>query len=338
MSDDISNSRHWASDTSAPAHPAILAALAAANEGKSGGYGEDRWTLEARELCQDLFETELDMMLVASGTAANALALSVLCPTIGAVLCHDMAHIQHDERGAVEFFTGGGRLRTLEGPSGKIDPAALEGALAHARREFVHETPPEALSLTNLTECGAAYTPEETAGLCAMAKAEGMGVHLDGARLANALAHLGCAPADLTWRAGVDIASFGASKNGAMACEAILVFGKARERLAELRARAKRAGHLPAKTRYLGAQMAAYLRGGLWLELAQRANEAARALARRLETQEGLALAHPLEGNEVFVRMDATRAETMRAEGWVFYPWPDGSHRFVASWCDAEPR
>jgi threonine aldolase len=323
------------SDTAALAHPQVLAALADANAGAAPSYGGDVWTARVRDQLRDVFETDLEVWLVASGTAANALALSILCPPTGAILCHREAHIERDERGAPEFFTGGAKLSLLDGPSARIEPVALGRRLAANQPDFVHETPAHVLALSNLTECGAAYTAAMTAELAGMAKAAGLGVFLDGARFANALVHVGARPADLSWRSGVDVMALGATKNGALGCEAILLFGEARARIGELRARAKRAGHMPAKMRFLAAQMLAWLEGDLWLDLARRANATARELADVL-VRAGGRLAHPLEGNEVFVELpDAVRARLSGA-GAGFYAWHDGSCRFVCSWATRE--
>jgi threonine aldolase len=321
----------FSSDTSAPAHPSILHAVGEANEGYAPSYGADALSQRAKEALCRVFECDLDVWLVASGTAANALALSLLCPPTGAILCHTDAHIERDERGAPEFFSGGGRLSLLPGDHGKICVNALQARLAANRPDFVHETPARALSLSNLTECGTAYTPRELAHRADLARTAALGVHLDGARFANAVVATEAAPADLSWRAGIDILSFGASKNGALACEAIILFGERRALVDELRARAKRSGHMPPKLRYSAAQMLAYLENGLWLNLARHANHMARRLALVLE-QRGAELAHPVDGNEVFVRLDPSLAAKLVASGAGAYQWPDGSWRLVCSW------
>lgn len=322
---------NFSSDTAAPAHPAILEAMVAASKGPAPSYGSDGWTASARAALRDVFETDLDIWLVPSGTAANALALATLCPPHGGILCHDEAHIQRDERGAPEFFSGGAKLLLLNGPHARIDLAELRARVSANRHDFVHETPAHVLSLSNLTECGAAYRPFEIAERAAIAREGGLAVHLDGARLANALVSTRATPAEMTWRAGVDVVSFGATKNGALGCEAIVLFGAARKRLGDLMVRAKRAGHMPPKMRFLGAQMTAYLKDGLWLELAANANTAATALADTLVGAGG-SLAHPVDGNEVFVNLPDGMGDRLKAAGATFYPWIDGSYRFVCSW------
>jgi threonine aldolase len=326
---------NFSSDTAAPAHPKILEAMMAAGQGAAPSYGADPWTQKAKAALCEVFETDLDIWLVSSGTAANSLGLSLLCPPHGAILCHEEAHIERDERGAPEFFSGGGKLSLLQGAHARIDLAALKQRLAANQPDFVHETPFAVLSLSNLTESGAAYTSAEIAERAALAHAAELSVHLDGARFANALVSTGASPADMSWRAGVDVMSFGATKNGGAGCEAILLFGRMRDRLHELRVRAKRSGHMPPKMRFLGAQMAAYLKDGLWLELAGAANGAARQLADAF-TRAGGELAHPVDGNEVFCRLPPGAADRLARAGATFYPWPDGSHRFVCSWATSK--
>jgi threonine aldolase len=322
---------NFSSDTAAPTHPAFLAALAAANDGPSPSYGADRWMQAARQALCETFECDLDMWLVPSGTAANALALAAMCPPTHAILCHEEAHIERDERGAPEFFSGGAKLSLLKGQHAKIDVAALHERLKQNRPEFVHETPARVLSLSNLTESGTAYSAAEIFERAEMAHAAGLMVHLDGARFANVAASSGKSAAELSWKAGVDVMSFGATKNGALGCEAILLFGEARRLAPDLLARAKRAGLMPPKMRFLAAQMQAYLKDSLWLALAAQANGSAQGLALAFEKAGGR-LAHPVHGNEVFVHLPEAATARLQAAGAVFYPWPDGSYRFVCSW------
>lgn len=327
---------NFGSDTSAPAHPAVLEALSGANDGPARSYGDDTITRQLRTLLGEVFETDaFDFWITASGTASNALALSCFCPPTHSILCHHEAHIQMDERGAPEFFTGGGRLHTLPGDGAKVDFDALSDYLDEVDPRFVHATPPAILSLTNLTECGLAYTPAEISRLAQRAKAGGLAVHLDGARLANALVHTGASPADMSWKAGVDVLTLGLTKTGAIGCEIILLFGEAAGKGGELRARAKRAGHMPPKMRFLAAQAEAMLRGGLWLKLAAQANGMAQELA-AVFSRNGCALAWPVEGNEVFVQINQPALSKLKADGTVFYEWPGGSNRFVCSWATSE--
>ena len=324
---------NFSSDTSAPAHPKVIEAILAANTGMAASYGNDGHTAALREKLAGVFETEdFDYWLTASGTASNALALACFCSPMGAVLCHDEAHIACDERGAPEFFTGGGKLRLLTGFGARIDRDALEAALANAGRTPVHETPAEVLSLTNLTECGTAYRAAEVALYAGMAKEKGLAVHVDGARLGNLLAGTTNSAGEMTWKAGVDVVTFGLSKTGAIGCEVIVLFGRARSRFAELQARAKRAGHMPPKMRFLAAQAHAMLEGGLWLDLAREANARAQELA-DVFMAAGAEIAYPVDGNEVFALMPDEMAARLRSAGAVFYPWPSGGYRFVCSWC-----
>ncbi|MDP3738654.1 MAG: beta-eliminating lyase-related protein [Hyphomonadaceae bacterium] len=325
---------NFSSDTAAPAHPAIIEAIAAANTGAASSYGADKWMAAAKAALSDVFETDLDMWLVPSGTAANALALSLLCPSHGAILCHAEAHIERDERGAPEFYTGGAKLSLLPGRYAKIDLDALKRRLDANRPGFVHEVPACALSLSNLTECGAAYSAAETAERAELMHPHGP-VHLDGARFANTLVSTAKSPADLSWRAGVNVMSFGATKNGAIGCEAILLFGEARKLAPDLMARAKRAGHMPPKMRFLAAQMGAYLKDGLWLDLARRANSSAKKLADVLTTAGGK-LVYPLDGNEVFIDIEPAVVKKLNDAGAAFYPWAGKTHRFVCSWNTSE--
>lgn len=322
----------FSSDTSAPVHPAIMNALQEVNQGPAPSYGADRWSAEAQEALRTVFDADLEVWITSSGTAANALGLSCLCPPTSLILCHEEAHIERDERGAPEFFTGGGRLSLLAGDHGRIGIDILKARLQLNRPEFVHETPAAVLSISNLTECGTLYRPDDVRALADLAHQAGLKVHMDGARFANALVCANCAPADITWRAGVDVMSFGAGKNGAAGCEAILLFGEARSLKTELLARAKRSGHMPPKMRFVAGQMLAYLRDGLWLDLARRANASARSLSEALLGFSGAELVHPVDGNEVFVRLPPSAADQLTAAGARFYPWPGGAFRFVCSW------
>ncbi|MEZ5997595.1 MAG: beta-eliminating lyase-related protein [Hyphomonas sp.] len=327
---------NFASDTSAPAHPRVLEALADANCGAEASYGGDSVTASVRPLLEAVFETDdFDYWMTASGTASNALALSCFCPPTGAVLCHAEAHIERDERGAPEFFSGGGKLRLLKGFGARIDRHELEAALAGINPAFVHETPAHVLSLTNLTECGTAYRPEEVALYARLAKAKGLAVHVDGARLGNALLSTRASAADMTWKAGVDVVTFGLTKTGAIGCEVIVLFGSTRTKFGELQARAKRSGHMPPKMRFIAAQARAMLEGGLWLELAAGANARAGELADAFLAA-GHELAYPVDGNEVFAFLPDDVAKRLQAAGAKFYPWPGGSYRFVCSWNTAE--
>jgi threonine aldolase len=309
----------FASDNTAGASQAILAAIAAGNEGSASSYGADPLTARAVLLLCEVFERELACFLVSSGTAANALALGAISPPFGAVFCHAQAHIMEDECGAPEMFTGGAKLVGIAGRAGKIAPADLAAMLADFPHGVEKQVQPAALSLSQVTECGTIYTCPELAGLTALAHDAGLMVHMDGARFANALVALHCTPADLTWKAGIDVVSFGATKNGALACEAVLFFDPARA--ASLPFRRKRSGHTLSKGRFLGAQMAAYLENGHWLDLAARANGHARQLAAGLAKVPGIRMPWPCEANEVFVILPRKIDAALKAAGALYYPW-----------------
>lgn len=311
---------NFLSDNTAPAAPEMLAALARANEGVAGNYGDDRITRSLTEKLSALFEKEVAVFPVATGTAANALALATLTPHYGAVFCHEGAHIHVDECGAPEFFSQGAKLVPLKATHGKLTADTIKASLAHYQRGFVHHPQPWAISITEATELGTVYTPVEIEALARFAKSERLALHMDGARFANALAHLKCSPAEATWKVGVDALSFGFTKNGALAAEAVVFFDPARA--ADIAYRRKRAGHLFSKMRYLSAQIEALLEGGLWLKLAAHANAQAARLAEGLRQIPGTTLDQPVEANELFVRLASTAAmKSLEAAGAKFYEW-----------------
>ncbi|MCK0198105.1 low specificity L-threonine aldolase [Ancylobacter sp. 6x-1] len=309
----------FASDNTSGVHPRILDAIGACNDGTVASYGADPFSASAAARLAELFETEVQVRLVATGTAANALALSALVPPYGTVFCHGDAHINTDECGAPELFTGGAKLTPVAGRAAKITPEALEAAHATFIRGF-HQQLPAAVAITQATEFGTLYTAEQIAAIGAWCRGKGLRLHMDGARFANAVAALGASPAELTWKAGVDVLSFGATKNGAMGVEAVVFFDpKPAERFAFL---VKRAGHVISKGRYLGAQMVAYLEGGLWLETARHANSMATRLAGRLGAIPAIRLAAPVEANAVFAVMPRSLHEALLAAGAHYYDWP----------------
>ena len=308
---------NFASDNAAAVAPEIMAALARANEGAALAYGNDAFTARIERRFADMFEREAVVYLVATGTAANALALAHLSPPWGAVLCHAEAHIATDECGAPEFFGAGLKLVGLPGAACKIAPATLARAL-DGEWGGPHHVSPSVLSLSQATEAGTSYRVEEIAALAELAHARGLLVHVDGARLANSLARMNVSPAEATWKAGVDALSFGASKGGALAAEAVVLFDPARAK--GMGERRKRAGHLVAKHRFLAAQMEAYCERDRWLALARHANAMADRLAEGLAAL-GLAPVWPVEANEVFVLLGARTDARLRAAGAVYYPW-----------------
>jgi threonine aldolase len=320
--------QQFASDNNAGLCPEALEAQIAANrEGHVVGYGGDAWTERACNALRTLFETDCAVFLVFSGTAANALALAQLCRPYHAVIAHAESHVATDEAGAVGFFSGGAWLLTADTPLAKLMPTALE-ALATSGRG-VHSVKPRALSLTQATEMGTLYSRDELIALTETARRLGLKVHMDGARLANAVAALGCAPADITWRAGVDVLCFGGVKNGLAAGEMVLFFDKALAE--EFEWRVKQAGHLNSKMRLVAAPWAGLLESGAWLKNAWHANAMARRLWEGMGKVPGVDLMAPVESNAVFVRMPARVAERLRQRGWRFYPWGNG-FRLMCAW------
>jgi threonine aldolase len=320
------------SDNTSSACPELIAALNAANHGLARAYGDDEWTQRLDHTLGEFFGTSVRAYAVTTGTAANALALATLSPPYGAIFAHAEAHIAVDECGAPGFFTGGAQLALLPGEHGRLAAATLAAALG-AHRVDVHTLQPAALSLTQATELGTVYRPEQIAALAACAHGHGLKVHMDGARFANALVHLGCHPGDVTWRAGIDVLSFGATKNGAFGAEAVVFFDAALVRDFELRR--KRAGHLLSKSRYAAAQLLAYVESGVWQRNATRTNRLSQDIARAA----GAALLHPVEANEVFLGLGVARREALRAAGFEFYDWgapSAGEARLVISWDQPE--
>ncbi|MET0248867.1 MAG: beta-eliminating lyase-related protein [Sphingobium sp.] len=323
----MSQTQHYFSDNATPVHPRVMAAMVAADQADHG-YDGDAWSARLDGAFSDLFDTPVKALWIASGTAANSIALACLCPPYGAILAHEEAHIATDECGAPGFFTHGASLLTLPGVGAKLSPEALAARLT-AIRPDIHQSPASVLSITQATEYGLVYTPAEVAALVEEAKARGLAVHMDGARFANAVAHLGCHPSDLTWRAGIDALSFGCVKNGGMVGEALLFFGAEREaRAAQAERWRKRSGHLFSKGRYLASQILALIKDDLWLANARAANAAAAALA----ATAGERLLHPVQANELFVRLDSHEAESLRVQGFDFYDWGPGAARLVTNW------
>src|SRR6266852_2582691 len=306
----------FASDNAAGAAPAILDALVRANEGFAIAYGDDAVTKRIERRFSELFERDVAVFLVGTGTAANALALAHLSPPWGAVLCHSEAHAVVHECGAPEFFGGGLRLLGLEGEAGKLQPGAIAAALDRQFGLRPHQMLPAVLSLTQASECGTVYQIDEIAALAALAHERGMAVHMDGARFANAVARLGATPAEASWRAGVDVLSFGATKGGALAAEAVVFFDPARsDAMAERR---KRGGHLVSKHRFIAAQFEAFLANDQWLKLAAHANRMADRLATHLASVK-LPPIWPVEANIVFVRLSQALHERLQAAGAHYY-------------------
>jgi threonine aldolase len=323
-------SANFRSDNETPVAGPVWEALTAANQGTAYAYAEDRWSERLDEAFSDLFSARVRVLPVATGTVANAIALATVTPPWGTVFCHRNAHIFCDESGAPEFFGNGLRLVPVDGPEGKMQPDGLRAAIHGSEGHGVHSYAPASLSLTQSTESGSVYQPGEIAALCAVAADKGLATHLDGARFGNAVAALGCKPADLTWKAGIQMLSFGASKNGCMAAEALLFFGH-QDKLELAERLRKRSGHLFSKMRYISAQLLAYIEDGLWLDLAAHANRQAAEFAAAVDAHPAACLEYPAQANEVFVRWTARGLQGLEDKGMEFLLWPghDDLARFV---------
>ena len=324
------------SDNQAGIHPTIVRAISEASVGGASAYGDDALSQRVAAQISEIFETPCEVYLVATGTAANALILSAMTPPWGAVLCHEGAHIFNDENTAPEFFTGGARQVGIDGGFGKPELTLIESRIEAANLHGVHNVKPATISLTNATEQGTVFQPDELAAYAEVAGRAGLGLHVDGARFSNAVISTGASPADLTWRAGVDALSFGATKNGAMAAEAVVLFN---DRFSEDFAyRRKRAGHLWSKHRFLAAQFEAFLSDDLWLENARHANAMAAKLAAGLEALNGVELPWPTEANEVFPVLPDAIDAALESAGFLYYPWPvvAGMKRLVTSFATEE--
>ena len=316
------------SDNAASVHPAVLEALARANHVDTA-YDGDALSQSLDAAFSAVFERDVSVLWVSTGTAANALALTALCAPHGGVICHAEAHINCDECGAPEFYTHGAKLMPVEGEGAKLSPDAIRDVITGLRKD-VHQVQPHAVSITNATEYGLAWRADEVAAIGETCREFGLRLHMDGARFANAVVSSGASPADLTWRAGVDALSFGFVKNGGMSAEALVLFDPSLAQV--LRYRRKRGGHLLSKGRYLAAQLLAMLEGDLWLTNARAANAGATALAEAAIER----LLYPVEANEVFLKLSAHEAATLRAQGFDFYDWGSGAARLVVSWDQPE--
>jgi threonine aldolase len=322
----------FTSDNTASASTEIVDALIAVNRGLEPAYGDDPWSKRLDQAFGDYFATEVRVFTVATGTAANSLALATLTPPYGAIFAHEEAHVVRDECSAPEFFSGGARIILVPGAQAKVTVDALARAL-ESNPPTVHTVQPASLTLTQATELGTVYRIDEIVALSQFAHRHGLAVHMDGARFANAVVTLGCHPADTTWRAGVDVLSFGATKNGALGAEAIVFFDV--KRVADIELRRKRAGQLLSKSRYAAAQLLAYIESGLWQRNAARTN----ALALRIGAAAAGRVQCPVQANEVFMRLADAEKSSLRAAGFEFYDWGaerSGQARFVVSWDQRE--
>ena len=324
---------HFASDNTAAICPEAWAALEEANTKYAPAYGEDEWTAEVCGRIRKIFEVDCDVYFVFTGTAANALGLAQLCQPFHGVICHERAHIQTDEGGAAEFYTRGARLFLTNTSDGKIDRSQAEKLIA--QQVELHGHMMRVISIAQATELGTVYTPDEVAEIGGFVRVRQMLLHMDGARFANAVASLGCVPKTITWKAGVDILSFGGTKNGVAAGELVIFFDKRSSR--DFQYRVKQAGHLGSKMRFLAAPWLGLLNGDVWLRNARHANQAARQLAQRLRGEVGIEPLFPVESSAVFVQMDDELVRGLEALGWRFYKFiePD-VYRLMCSWATTE--
>lgn len=318
----------FASDNTAPLCPEAFTALEAANAGALPSYGDDPLTARAQQAVRAVFEKDCAVYFVSTGTAANALGLRALCRPYHAIVCHDQAHLETDECGAAEFFTGGGRLLGVEGEHGKLTPDSVEAAVT-ARAGDVHFSKPAVVSLTQSTETGTVYAVDEVAAIATVARRHGLRVHVDGARFANAVAATGAPPRALTWEAGVDVLSFGGSKNGIALAEAVVFFDP--ELARDFDYVRKQGGQLTSKMRYLAAPWAPVLESGVWLRNARAANESAARLAAGLRDLPGVRIVHPVDANAVFVDL-APGLHRALSERWAYHPFEGSGFRFMCSW------
>lgn len=317
------------SDNTAGVAAEILAAVIEANDGAAPAYGDDQWSGGLRDIVREVFEhPTAEIFPVSTGTAANSLSLSAICPPWGAVVCHETAHIMQSEGGATSLLSGGAVMRGVGGDGFRIDPDRLVESFDAVRWGDPHHSQPSVLSLTLPTDFGTLYTPAQVAELAEIARSKGLRVHIDGARIANAIAALGCTPAELTWRAGADVVSLGANKNGAMSTDAIVSFDPAAS--AELIYRTKRAGHVASKMRFQSAQLSAYLSNGLWLNLARRANGAMSRLATGLSAL-GVQAVNQAQANMLFIVITDSAYEQLTERGLLFHRMGRGQGRLVTS-------
>ena len=314
-----------------------MAALQEANQGAAWAYSEDRWSARLDDAFSSLFEAAVTVIPLSTGTVANSIALATVTPPWGSVYCHRNAHILNDESGAPEFFGNGLRLVPVDGRNGKFEAAIMDSQILANEGHGVHSYLPSAVSITQSTESGTIYQPEEIAAICTVAKRHGMATHMDGARFGNAIAKLNCDPADVTWRAGIQMLSFGASKNGCMAAEALVLFDQPELRDHAERLR-KRSGHLLSKMRYVSAQLLAYIENDRWLEMATHSNSQAARYAEAVNAHPEARLEYPVDANEVFVRWSPAGFKHLEEAGVQFLTWPgqDDLARFVFSYCTAE--
>lgn len=319
----------FASDNYSGVCPEVWQAMEEANHGYANSYGDDDWTARACDALRDFFETDCQVYFVFNGTAANSLALASLCRSYHSVVCHEMAHVETDECGAGEFFSNGTKILLVPGAEGKIDLDAVHHTIT--RRQDIHYPKPKVLSITQATELGTVYSPDELKAVGDLALQHDLRLHMDGARFANAVAALDASPKELSWRSGVDVLTFGGTKNGMAVSEAVVFFD--RSLAEEFDYRCKQAGQLASKMRYLAAPWVGLLGSGAWLKNALHANHCAQLLAQELLSVEGITLIHPVQANAVFVQLPESLVAALHAAGWHFYTFIGSGHaRFMCSW------
>jgi len=324
---------HFASDNCSGICPEAWQAMAEANQGFAAGYGEDRWTRRASDLIRELFETDCEVFFTFNGTAANSLSLAHLCQSYHSVICHERSHVETDECGGPEFFSNGTKLLLVSGDEGRIAPADVEATVK--KRTDIHYPKPNVLSITQATELGTVYMPQQIAALSETTRRLRLKLHMDGARFANAIAALSCAPKDLTWKTGVDVLCFGGAKNGLPVGEAVIFFN--RQVAYEFDYRCKQAGQLASKMRFLAAPWVGLLETGAWLKNAQNANRCAKLLEAELRAIPNIQFLSTVEANSVFVELPPAVADKIRALGWRFYTFiGEGGARFMCSWNTTE--
>ena len=320
----------FASDNVAGACPEVLDAIIKANDGDSTPYGNDQISTELQDKFSEIFEKEVIVFPTASGTAANALALATMTPSFGNVYCHKLSHINTDECGAPEFYTGGGKLVTLNGVKGKITAEELDQAISG--KGIVHHTQPSSVSITQVCETGEVYQLDEIKKISEVSHKHNLSIHMDGARFANALVSLNATPAEMTWKSGIDVLSFGATKNGCIAAEAIIFFKK--DLVGNVAFLMKRAGHLLSKMRFVSAQLDAYISNDVWLRNAKQANKMGKKLSDGLKDHSDINLAYPTEANEVFATFPRNKIDHLNSEGYQINEdeWDGKAVRLVAAW------
>jgi len=321
-------SQQFASDNYAGICPEAWESMQAANRGHVTSYGDDPWTEKASDLFRNLFETDCEVYFVFNGTSANSLALASLCQSYHGVICCDQAHVETDECGAPEFFSNGSKLLVAPSKGGKLCPTSIHELAT--KRQDIHYPKPRVATITQSTETGRVYSLDELHAISAACKEHGLSLHMDGARFANACAALGCTPAEMSWKTGVDVLCFGGTKNGMAVGEAVLFFD--RKLSADFDYRCKQAGQLASKMRFLSAPWVGMLESGAWLRNAAHANECARYFARQVSGIPGVKIVGDAEANAVFLEASENILENMRARGWRFYTFIGGAARFMFSW------